>query len=71
MKNVLNISAYNEEDVGLPTQSNFLWFRAANRKLTKLKQSKTAKIDMINSTKLINEIELKELLLGCKDVSNI
>lgn len=69
MKNVLNASTYTDEDSGLPTHSHFLWFRAANRKLPKLKQSKNAMLDTKNSTASITETELKTILLGCTDVS--
>lgn len=69
LKNVFNVSTYTDEDSGLPTHSHFLWFRAANRKMPKLKQSKNAVLNIKNGTKSITETELKELLLGCTDVS--
>lgn len=71
MKHILNISSYNEEDIGLPTQSPFLWFRAANRKLPKLKLNENATLDLKDSTQFLSEPELKKCLLDCTDVSNI
>lgn len=69
LKNICNISAYNEENIGVPTQSHFLWFRAANRKLAKLKQSKKGKLHIENSTKILSETEINEALYLCSNVS--
>lgn len=70
MKYILDTSIYNDEDIGLPTQSHFLWFKAANRKLSKLKENKNARLDLKDSTLVLSETELKKCLLECRDVSS-
>lgn len=50
-------------------QSLFLWFRACNRKLGKLKQSKSAKLAVENGLEIIAESIVKDKLKQCDSVS--
>ncbi|CAG9821015.1 unnamed protein product [Phaedon cochleariae] len=73
VKNVLQASSqidHIEETMAVPTQSHFLWFRASNRKLTKLKQNKSTKLLVQNGTNIVGEDEIKEMLTNCETVSD-
>ncbi|KAJ8976310.1 hypothetical protein NQ317_010264 [Molorchus minor] len=69
VSNILSASSFIEENTTIPTQSQFLWFRASNRKLAKLKQSKSAILSAENGTRLFNEEEINSALNSCKNVS--
>ncbi|XP_018567191.1 poly(A) RNA polymerase, mitochondrial isoform X2 [Anoplophora glabripennis] len=58
--NILSTSSYVEDIQAVPTQSQFLWFRACNRKLGKLKQSKSAKLSTENGTEIVMENVMSE-----------
>lgn len=69
VNDIFSSSAYNDESIGVPTQSHFLWFKAVNRKSAKLKQATKFNLEMEYSTKCIGLDELKESLLTCYNVS--
>lgn len=69
VKNVLSDTSYVQEDLTVPTQSHFLWFKASNRKSPKLKQSKSAKLEVENGTQLCREGEITDALRNCDNVS--
>lgn len=67
---MLASSTHIEENQTVPATSQFLWFRAASKKLGKLKQSKQASLLTENGTQIISESELKETLGKFNTVSN-
>lgn len=66
---ILSVSSHIQENQTVPVQSPFLWFRAPNNKLGKLKQNKTAKLLVENGTSVISEENLKTALSHCTSVS--
>ncbi|CAH0551556.1 unnamed protein product [Brassicogethes aeneus] len=69
VKDILSASTHTEDSQVVPTYSQFLWFRASSRKLSKLKQSKTAVLTCEDATTIVKESEVKDMLLKCEDVS--
>ncbi|EFA06440.1 poly(A) RNA polymerase, mitochondrial [Tribolium castaneum] len=67
--NVLERSSYLEDSQVVPVQSQFLWFRASNRKLPKLKQSKSAILSIENGNQCVTPSEIVNLLSKCDSVS--
>ncbi|XP_044264015.1 poly(A) RNA polymerase, mitochondrial [Tribolium madens] len=67
--NVLERSSYVEDTQVVPVQSQFLWFRASNRKLPKLKQSKSAILNTENGNQCMKSPEIMNLLRNCDSVS--
>ncbi|KAJ8926100.1 hypothetical protein NQ315_009957 [Exocentrus adspersus] len=68
--NILSTSSYSDESQAVPTQSQFLWFKASNRKLGKLKQNKSFKLSIQNGTEIIAESEVRDKLRQCRTVSD-
>ncbi|KAL1512512.1 hypothetical protein ABEB36_002094 [Hypothenemus hampei] len=69
VQNVLESGCHIDESQTVPTTSQFLWFRAASRKLAKLKHSKESILSIENGTDISSEIDLKESLRKCNTVS--
>ncbi|KAJ8963327.1 hypothetical protein NQ318_018798 [Aromia moschata] len=67
--NVLSASSCSEENQAIPTQSQFLWFRAASRKLGKLKQNKAVSLSSENATNILNDDQIGDALRKCENVS--
>ncbi|XP_066253615.1 poly(A) RNA polymerase, mitochondrial isoform X1 [Euwallacea similis] len=70
VKRVLETSTHIQDNQNVPATSQFLWFRAAPKKLGKLKQNKQAKLSIENGTKVISESELRGTLKHCKTISD-
>ncbi|XP_063908492.1 poly(A) RNA polymerase, mitochondrial-like [Zophobas morio] len=67
---ILDKSSYVEDSQIIPVHSQFLWFRASNRKLPKLKQSKTAILNAENGNNNLTAAEIVDLLKKCDSVSD-
>lgn len=65
----MSCSIYSEGHSAMPTQSHFMWFKAASKKI-KLKQSKSAKLIVEHGTQIKVEEEIKTSLSKCESVSN-
>lgn len=65
----MSCSIYSEGHSAMPTQSHFMWFKAASKKI-KLKQSKSAKLFVEHGTQIKVEEEIKTSLSKCESVSN-
>lgn len=69
VRNILGSSTHLPENQTVPALSQFLWFRAANKKLAKLKQNKQAKLCSMNGTDVMSNIDLTNSLSKFKSVS--
>ncbi|XP_023024830.2 mitochondrial poly(A) polymerase [Leptinotarsa decemlineata] len=69
-KNIMDTSNYLKENMAIPTHSHFLWFRAANRKLAKLKLNQSPKIFVKDGTKILEEADIREALSKCEEISD-
>ncbi|CAG9766191.1 unnamed protein product [Ceutorhynchus assimilis] len=70
IKNVFAASTHIQENQSIPATSHFLWFRAASKKLGRLKQDKNARLSAEHATQLISETDLCRELAQCETVSN-
>ncbi|CAG9863317.1 unnamed protein product [Phyllotreta striolata] len=68
VSSIMNSSNYSEGGSGMPTQSNFMWFKAANNKL-KLKDNKNANLSVEFGTDIQLEEEIKVALGNSENVS--
>ncbi|RZC38102.1 poly(A) RNA polymerase, mitochondrial, partial [Asbolus verrucosus] len=67
---VLSNSSHVEDAQVVPVHSQFLWFRASNRKLPKLKQSKSSVLTVENGTQCLKVAEIADLIRRCDSVSD-
>lgn len=65
---ILKKSSYVQDTQIVPVHSQFLWFRASNRKLAKLKQSKSAVLGTENGNQCLKSSEIANLLSQCDSV---
>lgn len=70
VRNILNESAFLDDHQIVPVHSSFLWFRASNKRSSKLKQLNNAAITIENGTYILKDFEINEALKRAKDVSN-
>ncbi|XP_050503966.1 poly(A) RNA polymerase, mitochondrial-like [Diabrotica virgifera virgifera] len=68
--NIKKSSIFVEGSLGLPTQSHFVWFRAAHKKLPKLKQIKSACLTVEHGTAIKEEETIKEMLSKSENISD-
>lgn len=71
VRNVLKDTSYLEDSQVVPVHSSFLWFRASQKRTSKLKQTNNAKIAMENGTYILKDFEINEALRKANDVSNV
>ncbi|KAG5878317.1 hypothetical protein JTB14_025367 [Gonioctena quinquepunctata] len=70
VKNILDSSSHTEESMAMPTHSHFLWFKAANKRIAKMKQDKSAKIHVKDGTKVLSDMQISEALSKCDSISD-
>lgn len=68
VKSVLSSCVHQQNQSVIPVHSNFVWFRACNRKTAKLKQVNAAALNMENGNFLANDNEINKILKNCDDV---
>jgi poly(A) RNA polymerase len=70
VQDILQKSSHVEDSQVVPVSSQFLWFRASNRKLPKLKQSKNATLTVENGNVSLKSTEISDLIRKCDSVSH-
>ncbi|KAF2880896.1 hypothetical protein ILUMI_25272 [Ignelater luminosus] len=68
VQQLLTYSSHVNDFEGIPVQTNFLWFKASGRK-SKLKQSKSIKLDIENGNCIPKEEDIREALRSCNNIS--
>lgn len=71
VRNVLKESSYVENNQAVPVHSPFLWFKASHKRLTKLKEVKSATIITENGTYILKDFEISEALKKATSVSAV
>ncbi|XP_050301196.1 poly(A) RNA polymerase, mitochondrial isoform X2 [Anthonomus grandis grandis] len=69
VQNVLASSTHLQESQLIPTSSHFLWFRAASKKLNKLKTTKTANLMVEDGTRILSNEDVEKELRKCGTIS--
>lgn len=67
--NILSESCYLDSNQVVPVHSTFLWFRAAQQKAPKIKQSEVPQMCIENGTRILKDFEVNDALRNAKDVS--
>lgn len=68
--NILSASSHVGDPQAVPVHSQFLWFRAANHKLAKLKNDPNAILNVENGTQVVKNSEIIDELRKCDSVSD-
>ncbi|KAK5647273.1 hypothetical protein RI129_002165 [Pyrocoelia pectoralis] len=69
VSDIIQNSSHINTNESFPIHSNFLWFKASNRKNSKLKTAKNFKLAMENGNVIPSMKEVYDLLLGLDNVS--
>lgn len=61
-------SGYLEDTHAVPVQSQFMWFRAASKRMSKVNNSKNAKLIVENGNNILRDMEIMDILRNANNV---